>query len=66
VIISWEYEECFKDLRNPSLGKISKICLISLMTKKTQMKKTQITSENTILVLLALIVLKLQLLLVVL
>jgi hypothetical protein len=61
VIISWEYEECFNDLRNSSLGKFNKITLISLM-----MKKTQNISENTSSVLHALTVLKLLLLLVVL
>src|ERR1700678_3142336 len=31
VIISWEYEECFSDLKNSSLGKFNKITPISPM-----------------------------------
>jgi hypothetical protein len=61
VIISWEYEECFSDLKNSSLGKFNKITPISPM-----MRKTQNMSENTSSVLLAHTVLKLLLLLVVL
>ena len=61
MIISWEYEECFNDLRNSRIGRLKKITLNSLM-----MKKALKIYKNTFSVLLALIVLKLLLLLVVL